>query len=474
MRPRFVLLWMVLALSVVTFGKKRDIHILATNDMHAAISNFPQLAALVDSLRSVDPGLLVFSAGDNRTGDPLNDKYQIPAYPIVAMMNMVGYNASAVGNHEFDSGSLPRIISMSGFRYLCANIVADDSTGVRTVPYQIFDTDGLKIGVVGAIQVGAGGIPSSHPDNLRGIRFVQATDVLAQYEWLSRDCDATILLSHLGYDTDVEMAERFPWFDLIIGGHTHKQLSEDEPRHGSSGVLITQCKNGLSRAAYITLTVDSGRVIDKRVEYIDVKNYPHKNQVMETLLEQVCNNPQFKRVIARAETAFGVKEEFGCMMCDAYIDAFGADFALANPGGVRLGNLPAGEITVLDALKIDPFDNLSVIMTLTGKQLLELMLSMSQGRVRSFPYVGGLLCEITADTDDPKMIASVKLMTPDGKKLNMRRSYRVVTNSYVSSTNKQPDCLRETKNILTNDLLIHYLEKQQTVSYKGVRRLLFK
>ena len=102
------------------------------------------------------------------------------------------------------------------------------------------------------------------------------------------------------------------------------------------------------------------------------------------------------------------------------------------------------------------------------------MLSMSQGRVRSFPYVGGLLCEITADTDDPKMIASVKLMTPDGKKLNMRRSYRVVTNSYVSSTNKQPDCLRETKNILTNDLLIHYLEKQQTVSYKGVRRLLFK
>jgi 2',3'-cyclic-nucleotide 2'-phosphodiesterase (5'-nucleotidase family) len=474
MKSRLFLLWTTLVLTIATYGEKRDIHILATNDMHASISNFPQLAAIVDSLRAIDPALLVFSAGDNRTGDPLNDKYVIPAYPIVAMMNIVGFNASALGNHEFDSGSLPRIIGMSGFRYLCANIIADDSTGVKTVPYQVFDVGGLKVGVVGAIQVGPTGIPASHPDNLRGIRFVQAEDVLGQYEWMSRECDATILLSHLGYETDTLMAERFPWIDAIIGGHTHKQLQADEPRHGPSGVLVTQCKNSLSRVAYITLTVDGGHVVDKRVEYISVKDFGRKNPVVEALLDNVCNDPKFSRVIARAETSFGVKEELGCLMCDAYIDAFGTDFALANPGGVRLGNLPAGDITVLDALKLDPFDNQTVIMTLTGRQLYDLVLSICQRRMYSFPYVGGMLCELTADKDDPKMIGSVKLMTPDGKPLKKNRRYRVATNSYVSSTNKVEGIERETKDMLTNDLLIQYLEKQQTVSYKGVRRLSYK
>lgn len=83
------LLTVALLLAVATFGEKREIHILATNDMHASIEYFPQLAAIVDSLRGIDPGLLVFSAGDNRTGNPMNDQYEIPSYPIVALMNLV-------------------------------------------------------------------------------------------------------------------------------------------------------------------------------------------------------------------------------------------------------------------------------------------------------------------------------------------------------------------------------------------------
>ena len=63
--------------------------ILSVNDMHAAIDLMPRFAALVDSLRGVYPDLLVFSAGDNRTGNPINDQYDPVNYPMIAMMNQV-------------------------------------------------------------------------------------------------------------------------------------------------------------------------------------------------------------------------------------------------------------------------------------------------------------------------------------------------------------------------------------------------
>ena len=134
MARKLILLWLATALTIVGYAKKRDIHILSVNDMHATIELFPQLAALADSLRTEDPGLLVFSAGDNRTGNPLNDKYEIPAYPMVALMNQVGFNGSALGNHEFDVHSLSRLVGLSNFRYLCANIFPSDSVNIKTVP----------------------------------------------------------------------------------------------------------------------------------------------------------------------------------------------------------------------------------------------------------------------------------------------------------------------------------------------------
>jgi len=130
-----------LALVMTANGQKREIHILAVNDAHAAIEAMPQVVGIVDSLRTLYPSLLVFSAGDNRTGNPINDKHAIPGYPMVALMNIAGFNGSAVGNHEFDDFSFPALCGLSTFRYICANMTAEDSTGISTVPYQLFDAD---------------------------------------------------------------------------------------------------------------------------------------------------------------------------------------------------------------------------------------------------------------------------------------------------------------------------------------------
>ena len=283
-----------LALLIVTnlFAQKQEIHILAANDMHAAIEKFPKFAAIADSLRALYPSLLVFSAGDNRTGNPLNDMYEVPSYPMVALMNQVGFNASAIGNHEYDEKTLSSQMALSNFSYICANMFPSPETGLHNVPTQVFNVDGLKVGVIGVIQLGNNGLPDTHPRNLEGISFNRPEDVIGLYQSLSSKCNVTILLSHIGYEGDIKMAERFPWLDLIIGGHTHTQLTAEEPLH--NGVLITQNENRLPKVTHITLTFNNGELTDKKAEYIDVKTFSHKNKEVEAMVNYFCDGPSLK------------------------------------------------------------------------------------------------------------------------------------------------------------------------------------
>ena len=264
------------------------------------------------------------------------------------------------------------------------------------------------------------------------------------------------------------MAKIFPWFDLIIGGHTHTQLKGDEV---VNGVLITQNKNKFNRVTYTTITLEDGKIIDRKAEYIDIKKYAKKNPLVEAMVNHFSDDPKFKRVLATAETPFEAREELGCMMCDAFMSETGADIAVENPGGVRLDSHPAGDITVRDVLEMDPFNNNAVILNLTGEEILRMLTSYCNNILVSFPYVGGMKCELTLDKVNPSRIKSVQLLTPNGKKLDMKRKYRVATNNYITATSKIPEGAATTLNVQTTDLIMQYLEKQKWIDYQGMRRL---
>lgn len=460
------LISLLLTFVIAVYGQKREVHILAVNDMHAAIEGMPQLVAIADSLRTCYPSLLVFSAGDNRTGNPQNDMYEPSSYPMVALMNLAGFNGSAVGNHEFDANSLPRLCGLSAFRYICANMTADDCTGISTVPYQVFDVEGLSVGVVGAIQTNANGTPDAHPDVLQGLQFSSPYDAVGRYEWLSRECDVTVLLSHVGYLEDIMMAGMYPWLDVIIGGHTHRQLSETEPLH--NGVLITQNRNMLGRAVHITLTVESGRVTDKTAEYIIVRNFPTKNKVAEAMVREFSENPYFKRVLSHAETPFDTRNEIGTMVCDALMAETGADIALLNYKGIRIAKLPAGDINVGDAFEVDPYGSSVVTLTMKGDELEQFIMKYGQMNTYKFPHLGGMRADLTLDEPGSNDITEVKLMAADGGSFNRKKTYRVVTNSYVIANNKM--LLKDTpdlQNTTTSEAIMRYLEQHPTIDYQG-------
>ena len=451
---------------------RKEVHILSANDMHAAIEAFPQLADVADSLRTLYPGLLVFSAGDNRTGDPLNDRYETPAYPMVALMNQVGFDATALGNHEFDSQGrgLAQLIALSNFSYLCANCHPNDSLGIHLLPCKVFDVEGTKVGVVGTVQIGTHGIPDTHPDNVRGIAFTPVNETIAQYEWLRQQCDVVILLSHNGYEADVESSALFPWIDLIIGGHTHTQLDGGELHNG---LLITQNNKRLKKVTHITLVLDNGRIVEKKAENIDIEHWSGQNKVVANLLRFFSDNPAFYRALTQVEAPFTTYEELGCMMCDAFMQETGSDIGIENYGGVRFDTHDVGDFTLSDVFKLDPFNNDAVVMELSGDELCQMLISCYENDGMSFPYVGGINCEVICHKNDSTHIRKVVLTTPDGKKLNMKKTYRVVTNSYVASIADSPRRDQgHSINRKTADLIISFLERQPSIDYSGAKRII--
>ena len=446
-----------------------NVHILSTNDMHAKLENMPMLSAIADSLRAIDPYTLVLSAGDNRTGDAVNDLYSIPTYPMTALMNFVGFDASTFGNHEFDNGQegLSKVLATSNFPYICANVTCDPSLNIHPVPYMIFDVAGVKVGIIGVVELGAQGHPDAHPNLLKGMSFTPPGEVIEKYKWLRDEVNVLVLLSHLGYEDDVEMAAKYPFFDVIVGGHTHTQLKGGELHNG---VLITQNTNRLKRATYTTIQVVDGKVVGKEAKNIDVEKYPKKNEVADQIVQYFCNDPMFKRQLAVAE-AFNKEEELGCMMCDAMIEIAGADLSIQNKGGVRYETKEAGPFTLEDVLRLDPFGNSCIEMMLTGEEFKQMFLACA-GNDYNFPYIGGANCEIIYDKKDSTKVKEVRMFTPDGKKLNPKKKYKVVTNSYVAAISNSP---REDQGhdtgLICSDMVVKFLEQQKTVDYRGVSRL---
>ncbi len=467
MKKFFLSIFTFVLFSIVCVAHGETVRILSTNDMHAAIDKMPQLATIVDSLRAIDPSLLVLSAGDNRTGNPYNDLYQPVSYPMIEFMNLIGFDASAFGNHEYDSKveGLAKVTALSNFQYLVANITCPPETGIHVVPYKVFDVKGVKVGVLGITQVGTLGIPDTHPDNVKGLSFQQPEVVIPQYKWLTEQCDVNVLLTHVGYEVDLELAKQFPYYDLIVSSHTHTQLEGGEVHNG---VLITQNGYQLPRVTLTTIEVENGKVVSKSAKNILIDKTIPRADAAEALLKHFKSSPEMERQIGTFTTDISTYDALGVMMCDAWRAELGCDIAFENYGGVRYDVFHAGPITVKDILNLDPFMNTAVVMTLTGKELSDMLVACFKADRNRFPITSGCTAIVTYSDPNKTDIKKLELFAPDGKKLDMKKKYRVMTNNYVASICDSPrQDQGERGDETTSDLIIRWLEKVKSVDYQG-------
>ncbi|MGA0555996.1 bifunctional metallophosphatase/5'-nucleotidase [Larkinella sp. VNQ87] len=224
--------------------KAISLTILHTNDVHSRLDPFPmdgsrnagrggivRRAALIEQIRKEQPNVLLFDAGDLFQGTPYFNLYK--GEPEILAMNRMRYDASTIGNHDFDGGmdNMVTQFGKAGFPFLIANYdFKNTAMNGRTEPYRIFKKDGLRIGVFGLGIQPEGLIPKELYRETVYREPVEIANAVAATLRKEKKCDYVICLSHLGYqynDTTVSdrvLAAKSKNIDLIIGGHTHTFL----------------------------------------------------------------------------------------------------------------------------------------------------------------------------------------------------------------------------------------------------------
>jgi 5'-nucleotidase len=440
-----------------------EVVILSVNDMHASIDQFPKFASMVDSLRAVYPDMLLFSAGDNRTGNPVNDQYSPINYPMIELMNRLGFDLCTVGNHEWDGDitNFHNDIERAKFPFIAANVFVPKTIDLDIKPFEIIEQQGVKMAVVGLIEVRHDGIPGTHPDKIKEISFKRPDVVLPEYKYLRNENDVVILLSHCGFEDDIELAQANPWLDAIIGGHSHTLIENPSQ---TNGVLITQSGSHLKYATLVKLKVKDHKVISKEAVVLDVNKVRKENPEIKKLVNEFNDAPVLNEPLAMAKTSFETPEELGCMMTDAIREISGADFAFQNTGGVRVNHLKKGPITVKDVYSIDPFNNEIVMYQMTGEQVKRFILN-SYRKNGGFPsFVSGMTYSVE---DDGRNV----WIDMEGENFSTKKTYKVAMNSYMAST-VIIESVDEGQSLFktSEDMMIEFLQRHKTVDYQGVTR----
>lgn len=479
-RGLFLLAFAAGLLSGCTTGRKavtrapaeRQAVIFAVNDIHATLDNFPKLAYIVDSLRLLYPDMLLVAAGDNQTGNPVNDQYPEKGLPVIELMNSTGFNLSAVGNHEFDSkpGGFSNLTHKADFDFICANVSVTGSNNVKISPYKIITLpNGLRLAFLGLLQLNQNGIPDSHPDNVKGFAFRDPLGAASEYMRLKDSGDIFIALTHIGFESDVKLAETMPaGIDLIIGGHSHTRVEKEQIHNG---IMITQAENKLKYGTLIRLTVKSDGSLQRNMELVNIRDSRKEKPSVRAIVDRFNDNRALNELAATATDDFSSYEQLGYLMADAQRDAARADIALVNPGGVRIGNLPKGPVTVMNVYQLDPFGNELIVTKLTGKEIHSLIMAAFALDDKSPLYTSGIRTRHKLDSSGN--LLEVSLMNEDGSPLDMDRTYPVAMNSYMTSVykyeHKDPG---QSLFITTADALISYLKKNPELrSYRGEKRI---
>lgn len=452
-------------------GEKQAV-IFAVNDMHAAIDNFPRLAYIVDSLRSVYPSMILVSAGDNQTGNPVNDQYPEKGLPMIELMNALKFDMSAVGNHEFDTHQkgFSYLIHKADFPFLCANVTVKDSLNIKIKPYKIIKLkNGLRIAFLGLLQINENGIPDTHPDNTKGFVFKSAFETAPEYLWLRDKSDILIALTHLGFESDIRLAETMPpGIDLIIGGHSHTVIAKEQV---FNGILITQAGSKLKYGTLIKLTRKEDGTLQKTMKLIGINKSGKEMPEIRAMVDRFNDNPGLKEQIATATDDFSSKEELGYLMADAQRAEANADMAFVNPGGVRISHLAKGPVTVMDIYELDPFGNALVLTKLSGHEIMSLINSASKMDNNHPLYSSGIKIDLKRDKDGKT--EEITLLTKDGKPLDLNKTYSVAMNDYMTQVYKyKHDDSGQSLYITTAEAMIKYLKKIQNIpGYRNVKRI---
>jgi len=467
-------------------NKTYNITILHTNDHHGRFwkngdGEYGMAArkTLIDQLRAdvARSGgySLLLDGGDVNTGVPESDLQD--AVPDFKGMNLLGYDAMAVGNHEFDKplSVLKMQRELIKFPMLAANIYENGKRMFE--PYKVFNVGGVRIGVMGLTTEDTSKMVS--PDNIKNVEFrsviAEAAKLVPE---LRAKADVVIATTHMGHyengnhgtqaEGDVEMARAVKGIDVVVGGHTQNPACmKAENVLDREYVPGTECRPDRQNGTWIVQAHEWGKYVGRadfqylngefklvkytlipvnlrrQVKAADGKTslVPYTSEIAENkemldLLKPYQDFGQQKLLVEIGSTDGKLEGDravvrskpasMAVLIGLALIDKTKADFAVVNSGGVR-DSLPPGKLTYKDVLKVQPFGNTTVTVDLTGKEALDYLNASAKMSVGSgaFAQFAGVNLVITG--------GAVTSATIKGAPIDPAKTYRMVINNFVAA-----------------------------------------
>jgi len=456
--------------------------ILHTNDHHGRF--WPNsdgeygLAArktLIDRVRAevaaAGGHVLLLDGGDVNTGVPESDLQD--AEPDFKGMNLLGYDAIAVGNHEFDKplAVLDKQRAWAKFPLLAANIYRGNARLFE--PYRIFERGGYKIAVMGLTTEDTQKMVLQ--SNIVGIEFRKPADEAARLvPELRSKADMVIAATHMGHYTDgrsgvnapgdVEMARAVKGLDLIVGGHSQNPVCmKAENQRNDAYVPGQPCAPDRQNGAWIVQAHEWGKYVGRadftvsgagKVELVKyqllpvnlkqrVSGQPPKlygeaipeDTAVREFLKPFQDNGAARLTLPVGE-AVGVFDgdrsrvraqptNLGVLIARSMQERTGADLAIMNAGGVR-DSLPEGRISYRDVLKVQPFANQISVVRLSGAELLKYLEAVAKFTPGSgaFPQTVGVQMVIEG--------GALKEAKVNNQPIDARREYRLAINNFTA------------------------------------------
>lgn len=366
--------------------------VLHSNDMHGdfldevqggeggLIGGLALLSGYINKVRQEEENVLYLISGDMVQGSIIDSEFK--GISTIELMNYLAPDVVSVGNHELDYG-LPHLLfleKMANFPIVNANLYIKLYYKRLMKPYVIINKAGFDIMFIGIVTEKV--MDSIKTDKLIG-SFVSLEEAGAEVgkitnAYKNNDIDLTVLLTHIGFESDVELAKMLKpeWgVDLIIGGHSHTLL--DEPSK-VNGVLIAQAGVGTNQVGRFDLVVDddTNSIVDCKWQLI-----PINDKIAEPDQKLVGYITSFKEVVDRkyntlickfAEKLTHPQREaetsLGNLVADAFAEVGECDVMLVGSGSVRVKEM--GPLVTLGDLKACfPYDDSLVRLTITGAQL---------------------------------------------------------------------------------------------------------
>ncbi|AWL12195.1 5'-nucleotidase [Saliniradius amylolyticus] len=403
--------------------------VLHTNDHHGRFWRNDEgeygMAArysLIESIRrdvaSQGGVTLLLSGGDINTGVPESDMQD--AKPDFLGMKALGYDAMALGNHEFDNpiAVLQQQQQWAEFPFLSANTIVADTGKPLFTPYTLVEKRGLRIAIIGLTTTDTAKI--GNPDYTQALQFVSPLDVtpdLIQRINTQHAPDMLLALTHMGHFSDgqhggnapgdVTLARGLPRGSLnaIIGGHSQNPVCMKQPNRyrfpyepdmpcqpdRQNGIWIMQAYEWGKYVGRADFRYQGDRWALENYQLLPVnltgaaRQYPEAPEILE-LLEpfQRQGQAQLNQVLGFSETHFSGDRQLvrqrpaalGRLITQAQQHAVNADLAVISGGGIR-ASLPAGPVTYKDVLKVHPFGNTLTYVDLSGRELRDYIRSVN-------------------------------------------------------------------------------------------------